>query len=317
MKLLRLTTLFAMLFGITYGQDNFDVNKFKADPNTFIFDDGKHTVQGFIYSTLESKTKCCGTDAIYLEVKIDQSGNVVSTKSLTGKNDCYKKSVEDIVKSIKWNAATIKSTKSVFFEVKPVTACKNVANENQYVAVNMGGSTLVVNETKTEVKTETKTETKVENNTPQVTVAKMDSSKILPKQKYVSKGNLKPDSSHIKTTANLPGPTVGLPVYADGGDHKMAYFVKSSLRKAGVCGLAHVLAEITINKDGSVKSFRLFNTNSADLEAKIPAIINSLKFNSLVMEKNVYWEFKADIDCSGKSEGKVDLSTISPYFRFE
>lgn len=115
-----------------HGQDGFDITKELADPQKYIFTDGKTTVQGYIYSQLESATACCGNDDIYLEVTIDPSGYVVDAKALTGKSECYKLSIVDIVRNIKWVNNDIKSQRKIFFPVKPLKACTGADGENAY-----------------------------------------------------------------------------------------------------------------------------------------------------------------------------------------
>ncbi|MEL6133215.1 MAG: hypothetical protein AAFR59_07585, partial [Bacteroidota bacterium] len=68
---------------------------------------------------LEQKTSCCGSDRIYLEVRVDPSGYVLHAKPLTGKNDCFKNSAVDIVKNVKWNASDLRGPKAVYLEIKP------------------------------------------------------------------------------------------------------------------------------------------------------------------------------------------------------
>lgn len=133
---LRLSFLVVMMgFAvIAKAQDEIDVSKLLADTKTFIFDDSKSTVKEYIYSSLESKTSCCGSDRIYLEVKIDPSGYVLQVKSLTGKNDCFKQSAADIVKNIRWNATGFKGPKSIYFEIKPDIKCSG-DRPNTYAAV--------------------------------------------------------------------------------------------------------------------------------------------------------------------------------------
>jgi hypothetical protein len=116
-----------------------DIANARANPKTFIFDDDKHTVHGYIYNTLKEKAACCGNDAIYLEVKFDQSGIVTSAKTLTGKNECYKKSIVDIVQSVKWDATGVTGTKTIYFEVKPILPCSGSPGENVYKAIGKEG----------------------------------------------------------------------------------------------------------------------------------------------------------------------------------
>ena len=129
--------IFIALFGflLTTQAQDFDISKVKADPMTFVFDDDNHTVNGYVYDMLRTKTKCCGNDAIYVEVVFDQNGYVTRAKTLTGKSECYQKSVIDIVKSIQWNSTGVTGQKTIYFEVKPIQACTGAAGENVYSPV--------------------------------------------------------------------------------------------------------------------------------------------------------------------------------------
>lgn len=130
----RLLLIFAFIVSFTgiYAQ-GVDVTKITADTKTYLFNDGKNTVRNYIYDRLQAQTSCCGSDRIYLEVKVDPSGYVISAKALTGKNDCLKESVIDIVKNIKWDAADFKGPKSIYFEVKPEIGCEG--RKNEYVKI--------------------------------------------------------------------------------------------------------------------------------------------------------------------------------------
>lgn len=123
-----------------------DIANARANPKTFIFDDDKHTVHGYIYNTLGEKTSCCGNDAIYLEVKFDQTGTVTSAKTLTGKNDCFKKSIVEIVQNVKWDATGVTGTKTIYFEVKPIIACSGSPGENVYKPLGQGSVVASVKE---------------------------------------------------------------------------------------------------------------------------------------------------------------------------
>lgn len=120
-----------------------DIRNARANPKTFIFDDEKHTVHGYIYNTLKEKTSCCGNDAIYLEVKFDQTGTVTSAKTLTGKTDCYKKSIVDIVQNVKWDATGVVGSKTIYFEVKPIIPCSGASGENVYKPIPSEGGVAV------------------------------------------------------------------------------------------------------------------------------------------------------------------------------
>ncbi|GIV43075.1 MAG: hypothetical protein KatS3mg035_0198 [Bacteroidia bacterium] len=296
---------------------DFDVTKSVADPFTFIFNDGTNTVQGYIYATLEKSTKCCGNDAVYLEIKIDPSGSTIAAKALTGKNECYKKSIVDIVKHIKWNTSNIKTAKSVYLEVKPVLACANQPDDNKYVEVPApkGGGQVVVNNNNTNANTNVNSNNNPTASSNDAQPANDGLAQPLPKPKYVSAGDRKPDESHIKSKLDAPGPSAVVPTYKQ-GETAMAIYFKSSLRKAGICGLAHVLAEISIAKDGTVKGYRIFNTNSDKVANVVGPIIMGLQYNALPMDQITYFEFKTDIDCT-ENAPKIDLTQIPNFLKIE
>ncbi|RMG29500.1 MAG: hypothetical protein D6730_03810 [Bacteroidetes bacterium] len=133
-KILKTMKIRALLLVLIFGlstqafSQEIDVTQLLADTKTFIFDDNKSTVKTYIYTELEAKTACCGSDRIYLEVKIDPSGYVLQAKTLTGKNDCFKQSAVDIVKNVKWNTKDFKGPKSVYFEIKPNIECGDRTN---------------------------------------------------------------------------------------------------------------------------------------------------------------------------------------------
>ncbi|MDP5170247.1 MAG: hypothetical protein NWR72_08370 [Bacteroidia bacterium] len=140
-----------LLFGLllssvapVWAQDEpVDVTTLLADTKTFIFSNNRSTVKGYIYAEMEAKTSCCGSDRIYLEVKIDPSGYVLSAKTLTGRNDCFMQSAVDIVKNIKWNTEEFKGgPRSVYFEIKPDISCDG-GKANTYAAVEIFNNELL------------------------------------------------------------------------------------------------------------------------------------------------------------------------------
>jgi len=109
MKPLLVLILSAFSFSLVTAQNTTD--SLVADPQSFVFNDGFTTVQGYVYKTLNEKTSCCGNDALYVEVKINEKGKVFSAAALTGKNECYRKSVVDILKTIQWDASGVENSK--------------------------------------------------------------------------------------------------------------------------------------------------------------------------------------------------------------
>lgn len=147
MRILSFTLLIVCLGLNTNLFSQIDPSSMTASPKTFIFSDQKHTVPGYIYASLKEETSCCGNDAIYLEVKFGADGITQSAKTLTGKNDCYKKSVVDIVKRVRWDATGVNGSKTIYFEVKPIIPCTGSPQENQYVALSTGNGAVASNTT--------------------------------------------------------------------------------------------------------------------------------------------------------------------------
>ncbi len=142
-KMSQLSRRIFTLLGLTIAylttavaQSGVDITQLVADTKTFAFDDKETTVKGYIYAQMDKETACCGSDRIYLEVRIHPSGYVIDAKTLTGKNDCFKSSAIDIVKNIKWDAEDFKGTKPVYFEIRPDINCSgNKSNEYSQIAI--------------------------------------------------------------------------------------------------------------------------------------------------------------------------------------
>jgi hypothetical protein len=319
-----------------------DLSKQVADPVSLYFDDAKKTsVKEFLYAMLESKTSCCGNDAVYMEVKIAPDGTVESARSLTGRNPCIRSSAVDIIKMVKWNNANIKATKAIYFDIKPSRPCSGQPTDNQYVQLGGGTTTPATADaapadTKPAADKPAATEPAKADAKPAVTVAdKKDAPKQtapqpkqgeapqtgefklvkdLPKQQYISAGDRKPNPEHAKTHANGPGPSYTSPEYVD-GETMQSLYIKRNLRQAGVCGLVHSLAEITVEGDGNVSNVRVFRANTQAVADGIPAILKGLKFKpeTVRYRQNVYIEFKADVDCPSQPAGKTKLNEVGNY----
>ncbi len=303
----------------------------KADPYSYLFEGPEqHSVVEYIYQELEQKTKCCGDDAIYLEIKVNKEGKALEVRAITGTNECYKKSIVDIVYPIQWkvNPDEVKDFKIIYLEVKPNRSCEGIENANQYVALDYGYKPPKV------PKPEEKKEV-IQQDTVQLAQLAQKSDTTAPKSvdttaakkdtippplpvsepKYVSTGDKSPDSSHIKSYTNVPGPTVQEVEYIH-GPSAMKVFIKSSLRKQGVCGLVHALTELLVDKDGKVKGYRIIMANSEEVEKALPPVLLALEFKPIPIKTLTYLEIKADIDCKGAVEHKpVDLSKVPNYLK--
>jgi hypothetical protein len=376
-----------------------DLATVSADPVKLIFSDERTTVASYVYGVLERQTACCGSDAIYLEVKIGADGKTSAVRALTGRNDCLKRSVADILRDIKWDVSKFPQGRTSYFELKPVLICRGVQNENVYKPI---GSAAAIAEQQTAqtaaqiaqtasqtaaqpapkptepsvapaapeakpspiaaatpAKPEPKPEPKkpapkpeptkpatvepIPAPEPKVTATKAPEPKVaeskvaspmpapapvaegisgstaLPAQRY-SASDRKPDASHATTHLNAAGPLLGAPEYID-GEALQALFLKQQLRKAGVCGLVHVFAEVTVDKanpadtanpNASVVSYRIFRANNKQVLETIPGILSQLRYKaaSVRFKQNLYIEFKADVDCG---TAPINLGGIPDY----
>ena len=121
-----------------------------------------------------------------------------------------------------------------------------------------------------------------------------------------------PAESHKTTHANVAGPAFSDLQYGEGRD-AMKKYITDKLKTGGVCGLAQTFAEVTVNPNGDVVAYKVLKANSELVEALLPPILQSLKFNqtNLRFNQNSYIEFKADIHCT--EEEKLDLNKVKPY----
>jgi hypothetical protein len=127
--------LLSLAAGFSVAQGDFDVTQVTADPNSKLFSDGRHTVQGYVLAQLQEKTTCCGPDDIYVEIRYDESGNTSSVRVLQGTNECNRQSIPDILKYIRWSVPDRNNIRPVFLALRPVVECRGGANENVYTAI--------------------------------------------------------------------------------------------------------------------------------------------------------------------------------------
>lgn len=114
----------------------------KAHPKTLLFEDENQTVNGSLYGLLETCYSCCGNDAVYLEVLVDTTGKHISAKTLTGRNQCYKKALLELIAFVQWDYSQLtplypksKEPRRIYFEVKPVIPCSGWQGENTFVSL--------------------------------------------------------------------------------------------------------------------------------------------------------------------------------------
>jgi hypothetical protein len=111
-----------------------DVLRDMADPNTKLFGDGKTDVTAYVNAVLASQTTCFGEDNMYIQVKLDDCGYSISVKALSGKKECMKKSVEDIVSYIRWNLTNPSKPGPIIFPIK-IKVDSTAGKSNTYTKV--------------------------------------------------------------------------------------------------------------------------------------------------------------------------------------
>jgi hypothetical protein len=340
-----------------YAQSGFDVTKVVADPNTRVFSDGKTTVETYLISALEKQTACCGKDNVYLQVKFDGEGCVTSVRALSGTSECMKKSIEDLLRYVKWIVEDPSKPRPAIFPVKVDIPC-NPQKDNNYTPLSAppgyktcgqaapgasesasnpstpsssqpsasstapeagggtrtqplagGGTKPAATGPKPAPSNTTPLATQIDKQTP---AALRDSSllnklqpKELPKPKYVSRGNLNPDSSHVGTILNERGPQFKTPEFVD-GRAGMGVFIKTMYRKLGICGVVNVTSELTLEPDGTISAFRIFSANNEKVEQVTPFVLGSMKFRPVAFKQHYILQFKSDVDCAGYPRNNLD-----------
>jgi hypothetical protein len=109
-----------------------DITKYRVDPATFLFEDGRTTLTDYVVGQLQAHSSCCGLDGIYVELRITPEGTLESVRPMTGRNDCYKKSVADILRPLRWKAEGFQGTRTVYYEFRFSMECKGTENDNVY-----------------------------------------------------------------------------------------------------------------------------------------------------------------------------------------
>lgn len=120
-----------LLVAITFAQP-VDITRQRIDPLTFTFEDGRTTVSDYVLSQLRQYATCCGVDNIYVELRITPEGTVESVRAMTGRNDCYKQSVRDILLPTRWKVENFRTTRPIYYELRFSEECKGTPEDNTY-----------------------------------------------------------------------------------------------------------------------------------------------------------------------------------------
>lgn len=120
-----------LLVAITFAQP-VDITRQRIDPLTFTFEDGRTTVSDYVLAQLRQHALCCGVDNIYVELRITPEGTVESVRAMTGRNDCYKQSVRDILLPTRWKVENFRTTRPIYYELRFSEECKGTPEDNVY-----------------------------------------------------------------------------------------------------------------------------------------------------------------------------------------
>jgi hypothetical protein len=108
----------------------------KVNPNTFQFVDGEHSVVGYMNAMMETGYRCVGNDRVYLEMKTDETGRVISAKTLTGKNPCYRLAIEEVAQTIQFDLSLLESPRDrLYVEINPNIPTLNKEGENMFASL--------------------------------------------------------------------------------------------------------------------------------------------------------------------------------------
>ncbi|MCX7606319.1 MAG: hypothetical protein N2170_03500 [Bacteroidia bacterium] len=117
-----------------------DISQQRVDPLTFTFEDGRTTLADYVLSQLRQHSSCCGVDNVYIELRITPEGTVESVRAMTGRNDCYKQSVRDILQPIRWKVENFRTTRPIYYELRFSEECKGTEGDNVYKPISTPGA---------------------------------------------------------------------------------------------------------------------------------------------------------------------------------
>lgn len=134
----------------------------------------------------------------------------------------------------------------------------------------------------------------------------------LPEPKYERK-DFKPNDDHKDSHLNTSGPTANIAFGLS--TTKTALYVKKELRKLGICGLAHVLAELTMDEKGNLKCVRFLKYNNEKVKEAALQVLSGMKFQA-TQGYTTYpiFEFKTNIDCTPERNANLSVDNVPEYF---
>lgn len=95
----------------------------------------------YVLNQLRTHTSCCGTDDIYVEIFFTAEGGVADVRPRTGRNECYKQSLRDIILPTRWKVEGFRLDRPIYYEFRLSEECDGTAEDNVYKPVPPPGST--------------------------------------------------------------------------------------------------------------------------------------------------------------------------------
>ncbi|MDW8015142.1 MAG: hypothetical protein RMK19_03940 [Bacteroidia bacterium] len=110
-----------------------DITRYRIDPEAnCTFEDGRTTLSEYALYQLRQHSNCCGVDNIYMEIRIAPDGSVESARAITGRNNCYKQSLRDIILPTRWKVSELRASRPFYYEFRLSEECKGTAEDNVY-----------------------------------------------------------------------------------------------------------------------------------------------------------------------------------------
>ncbi|MEN2993182.1 MAG: hypothetical protein ABDH91_06475 [Bacteroidia bacterium] len=112
-----------------------DITQQRIDPLTFTFEDGRTTLDEYVIDQIRRRTRCCGIDNVWVELRFNPDGTVKSVGIKLGENKCYTQSIRDILLSTRWKVENIRSGRPLYREFRLNEDCGS-DRDNKYTPIS-------------------------------------------------------------------------------------------------------------------------------------------------------------------------------------
>ncbi|MCS7162682.1 MAG: hypothetical protein NZ958_05070 [Bacteroidia bacterium] len=112
-----------------------DITQQRIDPLTFTFEDGRTTLDEYVIDQIRRRTRCCGIDNVWVELRFNPDGTVKSVGIKLGENKCYTQSIRDILLSTRWKVENIRVGRPLYREFRLNEDC-GPERDNKYLPIS-------------------------------------------------------------------------------------------------------------------------------------------------------------------------------------